>query len=753
MKFNWLPWKFLIKIVARRHGFLDPIVLLSHLKKFSQPSEVAEPIELLRAGVLFHARGLINSRVIQHNLDWVWPYWVERQFDPTDISFVPRAFSITHVNLTHRNWTAVGVPGFPQLPIIDPRGLVTPHFDKWSIDAWVVTHEGSELLPSRCKNTQQELDYKDGVTVVTRSIANDIRLQTKANVRWKDHELSCNLNVSADVKEPSMLIIALRPYNPEGVAFINDIEISENRQTWTIDKHYQIHFNQPCDHHHVSTYHQGDVHIHLKHKKNDQAGHCNIGLVTAAGVFEIKQNSHRNINIQIPLSSGGNITDQYSADSEQHNAWTDSLANKCRLSHPDKKIEYLYETSIRTLVLCSPNETFPGPYTYKRFWYRDAAFITCGLLYAGLSERAEKSLQYFPVHQNHKGYFHSQEGEWDANGEALWILRRFYECTGKLPDNIDWWPVIRKAGSWIENKRTDNSDNSPHAGLLPAGFSAEHLGPNDYYYWDDYWSVAGLKAAAFFADHFGHEKYHVAFDQQAKDLMSCIEKSLEKVRHRLSKSIIPASPYRRMDAGAIGSLAASYPLQLYSANHAAMANTVEFILQHCMVNNGFFQDMIHSGVNPYLTLHIAQVLLRAGDVRFSTLIEQVAQLASPTGQWPEAIHSHTLGGCMGDGQHAWAAAEWVIMIRNCFVREENDILVIGSGISETWINNGEELSFGFAPTTFGDIYIQLHRDRNIINISWDIHWRRQPKKIEIRLPGLPFAECTSHQRNIAVKVN
>jgi len=32
---------------------------------------VAEPIELLRAGVVFHARGLINARVIQHNLDWV----------------------------------------------------------------------------------------------------------------------------------------------------------------------------------------------------------------------------------------------------------------------------------------------------------------------------------------------------------------------------------------------------------------------------------------------------------------------------------------------------------------------------------------------------------------------------------------------------------------------------------------------------------------------------------------------------------
>ena len=79
---KWLPWRFVIRRIARAQGFLDPIALLARLHSFAQPSEVGEPIELLRAGVVFHARGLINSRVIQHNLDWVWPYWIERQFDP-----------------------------------------------------------------------------------------------------------------------------------------------------------------------------------------------------------------------------------------------------------------------------------------------------------------------------------------------------------------------------------------------------------------------------------------------------------------------------------------------------------------------------------------------------------------------------------------------------------------------------------------------------------------------------------------------
>lgn len=39
-------------------------------------------------------------------------------------------------------------------------------------------------------------------------------------------------------------------------------------------------------------------------------------------------------------------------------------------------------------------------------------------------------------------------------------------------------PIVHGA-KWIIHKRTSRTLESPHAGLLPAGFSAEHLGPND----------------------------------------------------------------------------------------------------------------------------------------------------------------------------------------------------------------------------------------------------------------------------------
>jgi hypothetical protein len=198
---------------------------------------------------------------------------------------------------------------------------------------------------------------------------------------------------------------------------------------------------------------------------------------------------------------------------------------------------------------------------------------------------------------------------------------------------------------------------------------------------------------------------------------------------------MPASPYRRVDAGAIGSLAAGYPLQIFAADDPRLTATVDVLLHTSFIEDGFFHDVVHSGINPYLTLQIAQVLLRAGDPRCHDLMDRVARLATPTGQWPEAIHPRTGGGCMGDGQHVWAAAEWVLMVRNCFVREEDDRLILASGLRPAWLCGGEPLSFGAAPTPWGPLSLKIEPSGDKVSVSWEGAWRQSEPAIEVRLPG------------------
>lgn len=750
MWLNWLPWRYIVRRVARAQGFIDPITVLSHLHRFAQPSEVAAPLELLRAGVVFHARGLMNTGAIQHNLDWVWPYWVERQFDPHDESFIPRAFSITHVNLTHRNWTAVGQPGFDWLPIVDPRGMLTPLWDGWSLDAWVVTDDGRELIPSQQIEAQQrwELGGEAGVAVVTETEREGLKLRARSEVLPCGETAVCHQHWVADADTRGWLVVALRPYNAEGVKFIHDVALDTTGRTWTIDGVTAVHFGVPVERHQLSTYRMGDVRTRLRHEPDLRTVTCDVGMATAAALFQLEPNRPRHIQLQVPMSSEEPDTELASRPIRM--SWEAALAGHCRLRVPDDRFQFLYDAALRTLVLHSPEDVFPGPYTYKRFWFRDAALILHGMLAAGMTHRVERALDRFPMRQMRDGYFRSQEGEWDANGEALWIMHRYCELTGREPPEA-WRDSILRGAEWIMKKRLPDDGQSPHSGLLPSGFSAEHLGPNDYYYWDDFWGVAGLRSAAAMAVTWGDDRHAERFRSAAQQFSQAIDRSIESLRDQRTYPGVPASPYRRMDTGAIGSLACGYPLQLWEAQDPRLLDTANFLVKQCFFQGGFFQDMIHSGINAYLTLHVAQVLLRAGDMRALDAIRTVADLASPTGQWPEAIHPRTRGGCMGDGQHVWAAAEWVLMMRHCFVREEANTLVLCSGIPAHWLAPGERLSLGPTPTPFGDVTVEVEPQDDEIVVHWHGRWRGDWPAIEVRFPGRAPAKAAAGDASLVIR--
>lgn len=234
-------------------------------------------------------------------------------------------------------------------------------------------------------------------------------------------------------------------------------------------------------------------------------------------------------------------------------------------------------------------------------------------------------------------------------------------------------------------------------------------------------------------------------DATADEFLQTIQDSFPHGAQRRFPGAIPASPKRRMDSGAVGSLVADYPLQLFPPGDERILRTADYLRDHSSFNGGFFQNMIHSGINAYLTLHLAQVRLRAGDPEAAwQLMDTVSQLASSTGQWPEAIHPRTLGGCMGDGQHMWAACEWALMVRNCFVREEPERsgsaqaarLVVAAGVRSTWWQTGET-SLGPTLTPFGPVTVRVTATPGApdVRVRVEATWRGPVPAVNVQLPG------------------
>lgn len=735
----------LLRRLARSQGFMDPMILFSRLQRFSRPSEVWVPTELLRLGFVLQARGAINAQAIQNNLDWVWPYWIKCQFDPKDKAFIPRAFSISNINLTHRNWTALGIPDFSEYPLVDPRGLVTPFWDSWSVDGWIMSKDHPSLFPSQMHKVSQKIECCAPLKIATQSEFGHMTLASESWVELKDGIPECIIRFTATAPIGSSLVVCVRPYNPEGISFINEAAQLPQAEGFRINDQKDIYLDEKPQRYIYSNYNLGDISneipLYEENDHPDQKITCPIGMVSVAAVYDLKEQQPKQISLRIPLARSAIPVAA---------GWDEHLAGHCECKVPDPLFKFLYDIALRTLVLHSPGDVYPGPFTYKRFWFRDSAFILNAMIVAGLLKNVEKILDRFPQRQTASGYFKSQYGEWDSNGQAIWIMQRFAAMTDTTVKPA-WLKSMARGAEWIQRKRVFSKDRSPHEGLMPSGFSAEHLGPNDHYYWDDFWSVAGLRSAASAlkeTDPFLARKLRT----QSGHLSQCIDDSLKMAQARTNSLAVPASPYRRMDGGAIGSLMASYPLQLWPPGDERMRATVDFLLKECFLDGAFYHEISHSGINVYLSLQVAQVMLRSGDDRFFDIVKTVSALATSTGQWPEAIHPQTKGGCMGDGQHVWAAAEWVIMMRNIFILEEEKTktIILCAGIPEEWLTSKEPMRFGFTQTMFGKIAVTISHAKNI-RVSWDAKWHGQAPRIEVHLPGYRRKIASDHEQYVEIE--
>jgi hypothetical protein len=105
---------------------------------------------------------------------------------------------------------------------------------------------------------------------------------------------------------------------------------------------------------------------------------------------------------------------------------------------------------------------------------------------------------------------------------------------------------------------------------------------------------------------------------------------------------------------------------------------------------------------------------------------------------------------MGDGQHGWAAAEWVMMVRNLFVREEGNRLIVGSGLFEEWFESDDDMYFGPTLTPWGAVTVRIVRPAAEPLLSIDAHWRGDPPRIDIQVPG--FATVADADCNSAVRL-
>jgi hypothetical protein len=758
--------------------------LLRAAARLGVPGSVAVPPELLPIGARALAQGYLNRFALTLLNDWLLPKWMREQADPRSPTFVPRSVVNIMVNQTARNWTALGIPGEGHRieSIVDRWGLLTPVPGGPSLDWWVQVDGGREgsllLAASEQKEVVQRLqggtlaEGGAGLTlpvVATAFEAGGLRVSSEAwmlaahDADWAVMQVVL-FNI-ADVRVRGRFYFALRPYNPEGISPV--YHISWDGQTLRADERPgPVTWPAPQGWA-LSGLKSGDLFSLIRrHEQPEQVDSLHDPHGFAHGVlqytFSIEPWEEAEFIAFVPVHSRAARTNgakklfplsakpstlspqPSSIDSQFYSrakaattlAWRELLGCGMRITVPDRDLQESWEANhAHLLALHDGREITPGPDIYHTFWFRDAAYMAHALSVCGYAEATAELLRGFPRRQRLSGVFVSQQGEWDSTGQALWAIARHLSLHPDDELRAELMPSVDRGVRWIMRTLSRSPD-----GLMPPGISSEHLGPPDRYYWDNLWSLAGLEAAR---ELIGPNR---ALEEAAARLRHTLTALWQADAQRIGRPCIPAAPGRGVDIGAVGSLAAWFPLELLPPDSPLLYGTLQALQEVAFHDGMLFVGTGHSGWGTYLNMRIAGCYLMQGQEgvwRGWQIMHRLLRYASPTRNWPEAIHPVSKGGSAGDGQHGWASAEWLLLVRRLLFHDSGGVLVLTPAFPVHWLEKPGEVTVKNAPTAFGPVSYHVswqHTERGAeqavcLRLQGMWQWRIKPPRIRWHLPG------------------
>src|SRR3989338_5900722 len=474
-----LPYREVLNIIK---AFISDKELKGYIRsliRIGRATVSVVPPELIPDGLKVILRGLLNAHIMESNHFWIWPRWVIEQSDRESPAFIPSAANLLKHNLTNRNWTIIGIPGGRHEAMVDRDGILTPLSNGWSLEGWV--YNGDRLYtPSTVTKENIRQGLYDSLPIIKTVLSGeDFNLNMEAWI-----VSLCNVETvvqnytiinTSDKRRDYHLYLAIRPYNPAGISPVREL-------LWIEPDTFSTHFFCPL-------YSKPTPLFQSLRKRED---------FLKTDRIDISEN-YRELSIK---------------------EWKRESEKGTRLNFPDDRLMNAFISNKLFLRVFDDGKIItPGNLDYHSHWFRDSAYMITALEKMGYHESAQEKLMHYPDFQKRDGYFCSHKGEWDSNGEAIWTMVEHYKMTNNMNFLLSVYPSIRKGVSWIKRMRLKETDSRRTAGLLPPGFSAEHLGPNDYYYWDNFWSVAGINAAAYAAEALKIERDKGDYDSLSMDYL------------------------------------------------------------------------------------------------------------------------------------------------------------------------------------------------------------------------------------------
>ncbi len=694
---------------------------------------------------------------------WVWPFWLERQLDPSSTDFVPGTAGDELVNLTHRNTTIIGNLATDERAAVDPRGLLTPDGAGWSLDWWIGA-EDRWHVPSRAGAVRQRLvDRAPVVETAMRVPGGDAVARTYAMVSTSTGPCAV-MEIRNATAVPFALVIAVRPFGPFGHLPIH--EIGFEGSTVTIDGTPSVLFARPPGRAALSNQEGGDSATHIFDGRAPVVSadpisvRCDAGWATASFVFPLPHTAVAQVVVPLrpPVAAAGRrardrpvqvaFPDAVPAAEQVAAGWAVQSRRSTSVSLPDERLMGALDAAIRHLLLIPGSSALvdvPG----EPLGRDDTSVVLEALGIFGFTDEVASVLRTSMDDQPLDGSLAGETDRMDANAAVIGAIAAHWSLTHDTTIVEDLIGPIAKAAHWINKRRSGRRTrrDTGSGGLLPEGAAPACAGPPGVYFRDAARSARALADLAPALEAAGQPEVAADVRRFASSLVEAMDVAIAAAVADTGGPV-PPTPSRRLDAGTVANLSLVAPLGVHRPSDPAIAATIELVRSHLTCGPAVVQGVHHVGLSPDLTMQLASAELEAGDPALFERLSWMTEVGGDTVTWPGAVHPVSRGGSWGRPDDPVALARFVTVVRRLAIREVEDTagsvtgLAMCTVVPPRWL--GQPIDVRDAPTKLGrfSYSVRWHGDRPAL--LWELDPHPDVDAATFTAPGLdPAWSATS----------
>ncbi len=369
----------------------------------------------------------------------------------------------------------------------------------------------------------------------------------------------------------------------------------------------------------------------------------------------------------------------------------------------------------------------PGSRSYDKSWMRDGSIAAIALLEAGHTQAARDFIEWYAPYQLESGeippiidtkaedplWEEKEKGlvEYDSQGEFIWLVIQYYRFTKDRSFLQTMFPHVLKALHFLETLRAqrlteeyrdETSEKHLYYGLLPE--STSHEGYDlKHSFWDDFWGIKGWEDGMEMAAILNRDDLLDWMKRERDDFKTCVLGSIQRIGEKRHIDYMPGC-VELADLDPTSTAAAVIYCDLLHDLPSDKLNVTYDRLFDDISNR--LKPGATYRFTPYEMRNIGALLRMGRKSEALTLLRFQLKHMRPSAwrHFAEVAHSDERYPCyIGDMPHTWVCAEYMHGVRNLFLYEENEKLILGAGIDSAWLADGEPVKFEKFPTWYGTL--------------------------------------------------